>query len=63
MHVRSDDVVPHVPLPTVPVTTVNACVKVPVALSVTGVAEAVSHPVMLVAVARHSIANNVSPGV
>jgi hypothetical protein len=63
MHLlRFAEEVPHVPVPTVPVTTLNVVVgKVPLAPTVIGVAVAVSQPAWEVAVARHSTAKTVSP--
>jgi hypothetical protein len=61
---RSDEVVPHVPVPTVPVTTLNVVAgSVPSALTVIGVAVARSQPAEEVAVARHSRAKTESAGV
>jgi hypothetical protein len=55
-HFASAVEVPHVPVPTVPVATLNGVEgKVPVALTVTGVAPARAQPAELVAVVRHSM--------
>jgi hypothetical protein len=52
---RFDGEVPHDPVPTVPVTTLNVVVgSAPLELMVTGVAVAMSHPPGPVEVVRHS---------
>jgi hypothetical protein len=63
-HFASADEVPHVPLPTVPVTTVkDVDGKVPSAFTVIRTGELVEQPVVVVAVAMHSTAANDAPAV
>ena len=54
---------PQVPLPMVPVNTLNVVVKVPVDVTVMGSIDEVSHPATPVADPLHSTAASEAPGV